>query len=482
MGGRLPSDRPRGALPGLRADRLGAVDRPNERTVIACCLLLGAATVLVAPALGYDAWAWMVWARELTHLSLDTTGGPSWKPLPVLVSAPFAWIDGLAPFLWLALIRGAALYALWLAGRCAARLAGSPAAAAALCFAAFALLVSTDLPRTALYGSSEPLLVVVVLAAALSFLNQRPVAALGLIAIGGLIRPELWLVGGLYGLWCLYSVPGRRALTLVLIVSPAILWSALDWLGSGGLAQGAETAQSTTPTTAANAASPSLEVVSRLGDSVILPVLLLAVVAVVIAWRRGNRQLLLIALLAAGWVLVVALMAEFGFTGARRYLIGPAALTCVLAGVGAGWLIATVSVRSAKYAAAGALTILFLGFGLFVLRTDARLLSVAREAAKQSDQLSGAVAAVGGRDAVVSVGKPAINPYEQTALAWELNLPLNEVQGTWASTQLRPNWQPPAVVFVAPVRLAGPKPAFGPRVKSRKLSIYGRWQVFRAYR
>ena len=136
----------------------------------------------------------MVWARELAELSLDTTGGPSWKPLPVLVSAPFAWIDGLAPFLWLALVRGAALYAIWLAGRCAARLAETPAAAAAFAVAAFGLLVSTDLPRTALYGSSEPLLVAFVLGAVLLHLRDRQLAALSLLALAGLIRPELWLL------------------------------------------------------------------------------------------------------------------------------------------------------------------------------------------------------------------------------------------------------------------------------------------------
>ncbi len=453
----------------------------DERVVIVCCLVIGAATVLIAPALGYDAWAWMVWARELTQLSLDTTGGPSWKPLPVIVSAPFAWIDGLAPFLWLALMRGAALYSLWLAGRCAARLAGQPAARVAFAFAALGLLLSTDLPRTALYGSSEPLLVVCVLAAGLAFLSKRPIVALGLIAIGGLIRPELWLIGGIYGLWCLYSVPHRRLLTLALIISPAIIWSVLDWLGSGGLAQGAATAQSGTPTTAARAASPTLEVISRLGDSVILPVLLLAITAIVIAWRRRNREVLLLALLVVGWVAIVAVMAELGFTGARRYLIGPAALSCVLAGVGAGWLVAAAAPRSLKYAVAGALATALLGFGLFVLRTDARLLSVARLDAEQSEQLSGAVAAAGGRESVVAVGKPAINPYAQTGLAWKLNLPLSEVQGTWGSTEARPNWQPPAIVFIAPARVAGPKPAFGPSLKSRKLKSYGRWQVFRAY-
>jgi hypothetical protein len=123
-----------------------------------------------------------------------------------------------------------------------------------------------------------------------------------------------------------------------------------------------------------------------------------------------------------------------------------------------------------------------LGFGIFVLRTDARLLSVARLDAEQSDQLSGAIVAVGGRGAIVAVGKPAINPYEQTGLAWKLELPLSEVQGTWNSTQSQPNWQPPAIVFVAPARVAGPKPAFGPEQKLKKLSSYGRWEVFRAYR
>ena len=456
--------------------------RPDERIVIACCLLLGAATVLIAPALGYDAWAWMVWARELTHLSLDTTGGPSWKPLPVLVSAPFAWIDGLAPFLWLALIRGAAIYSLWLAGRCAARLAGPTAAAAAFGFAAFGLLVSTDLPRTALYGSSEPLLIVFVLGALLLHLRDRPLSALSLLALAGLIRPELWLLALIYAVWCAKRVSGRRPLVAALVIAPPLLWMIFDWIGSGGLAQGAATAQGQTPTSAARAAIPALEVVSRLGDSVILPVLLLALAALLFAWRRRNRDVLVLALLVVGWVAVVAVMAQLGFTGARRYLVGPAALSCVLAGVGAGWLIAALSARSLKCAASGALAILMLGFGLFVLRSDARLLSVARLDAEQSDQLSGAIAAVGGREAVVAVGKPAINPYEQTGLAWKLNLPLSEVQGTWGSTEDRPNWQPPAVVFVAPARVAGPKPAFGATVKSRKLSSYGRWQVFRAYR
>ncbi len=473
------------ALPvAHHADRVEEMVRPDERIVIACCLLVGVATVLLAPALGYDAWAWMVWARELTHFSLDTTGGPSWKPLPVLLSAPFAWVDGLAPFLWLALIRSAALYSVWLAARAAVRLSSAPAlGSVAAAFAAFGLLVSTDLPRTALYGSSEPLLVVFVLAALLAYLADRPLWALAFIALGGLIRPELWPLSILYGLWCARLMPSRRAPIAALALCAPVIWVVFDWIGSGGLTQGAQTTLADhSADSAAGASIPALEVVARLGDAVIAPVLVMALIALVIAWRRGNRELLLVGGLAICWVGLVAVMAQFGFTGARRYLIGPAALLCVISGVGAASLLAMIGPRAVRALATAALALVFIGVGLLVLRSDARQLSVARLASKEFDQLSEAVVRAGGRDAVVRVGNPAVNPYGQTALAWQLDLPLSSVQGAWGSTSAKPNWRPPAVVFVAPQRLAGPRPAIGAGVVIRRLGSYGRWQLFRAYR
>ena len=38
----------------------------------------------------YDPWAWIIWGREVMHLDLVTTDGPSWKPLPILFTAPFS--------------------------------------------------------------------------------------------------------------------------------------------------------------------------------------------------------------------------------------------------------------------------------------------------------------------------------------------------------------------------------------------------------
>ena len=53
-------------------------------------MVLGAASLALPATLGYDAWAWTVWGRQLAHLDLATTAGPSFKPLPVLVLAPLS--------------------------------------------------------------------------------------------------------------------------------------------------------------------------------------------------------------------------------------------------------------------------------------------------------------------------------------------------------------------------------------------------------
>ena len=46
-----------------------------------------ASTALLPAQPTYDPWAWAVWGRELVQGSLDTSAGPSWKPLPPIVIA-----------------------------------------------------------------------------------------------------------------------------------------------------------------------------------------------------------------------------------------------------------------------------------------------------------------------------------------------------------------------------------------------------------
>jgi predicted peroxiredoxin len=147
---------------------------------------LGVAVVsLVLPAtLAFDPWAWLVWGRDVTRLELDTAGGPSWKPLPVVATTAFALAGGAAPALWLVVARAGGLLALAGAAVLAARLVdrttsttrhlGAVAGATAAISMAFS---SWWLFNTAL-GNSEGLLAAAALWAAIAHLDGRPRAAL----------------------------------------------------------------------------------------------------------------------------------------------------------------------------------------------------------------------------------------------------------------------------------------------------------------
>ncbi len=341
--------------------------RPGLLVVAGACLALGALSLLVRSGLGYDPWAWLVWGRELTRLDLDTLGGPSWKPLPVIMIAPFAWLGALAPAIWLVFARAAAFAALALSYRLAARFAGRAAGVVA----AFALCLSADFFVTGLRGYSEPLLIALAFAAIEQHLDGRRLGALALGAAAGLLRPEIWLFTGLYGLFLLVADGRPRtagewrwsaAVVLLVAAAPAI-WLGLDLLGSGSALESSEIAQTSPLGSAARASSPGLTVFARAADPVLLPVLVLALVSVPLAWRRRNAAVLTLASAALTWVIVVAVMAEGGFTGRRRYLILAAALLCVLAGVAAGWL-ADGLPPGARGLALGALALVLAAFAI----------------------------------------------------------------------------------------------------------------------
>src|SRR3954466_16033536 len=92
--------------------------------LVAGCLALGALSLLLPSTPTYDPWAWIIWGREVLHLDLSTVGGPPWKPLPLLFTAPFSLFGDAAPDLWLLIARAGGLLALAMAFRLARRLAG----------------------------------------------------------------------------------------------------------------------------------------------------------------------------------------------------------------------------------------------------------------------------------------------------------------------------------------------------------------------
>jgi hypothetical protein len=300
----------------------------RSAAVIVAALAIAAASLLLPWALAFDPQAWVVWGRDTAHLALDTRGGPSWKPLPVVFTTPFSLTGSAAPALWLIVARAGGLLAVAGAAVLGHRLAGPVAGAVA---AALMLLSAWWAFNTAL-GNSEGLLAAAVLWAIVAHLDGRHRAALWLLAGGGLLRPEVWPFLGLYGLWLWRDDRSARRAVVVAAVVVLLGWVAPDLAGTGGLTSASKAARGEPSLgSAALESIPGLAVLADAVDLLTIPAAIMALVAVII----GPRLVRVLGAAAALWVVIVAVMAQAGYAGNPRYLVAAAAVGCVLAGVGA---------------------------------------------------------------------------------------------------------------------------------------------------
>jgi hypothetical protein len=394
------------------------------------CLAVGAVSLFTLSVPTYDPFAWIVWGREILHLDLVTLEGPSWKPLPVLFTTPFALFgDDWAPSLWLVVARAGGLLAFAMAFRLGARLAGRWAGVIAV----FSLVLADEFIFNFVRGNSEGLLVAFVLWAVESHLNGRRSHAFLLGFAAALLRPEVWPFWGLYGLWLVYQAwdgsPPWREIALVggLGVLTVLLWFVPEYLGSGDFLRAAERARDPNPDAAAFAASPFLEVFRRSATILAPPVYAGAAIATVIAiWRRDHVQVALAAM-SALLMLAVALMTEGGFAGNLRYVALPTALLCVLAG--AGWVEA---VRGAGRWAPVVVVILagaaipFVAADVQKLRDDR--VKTMSEANFYGPDLKVMLAKAGGEAGIKSCGHVFSGQFQVPSLAWHLHLHMNEVE------------------------------------------------------
>ena len=368
------------------------------------------------------------------HLDLVTTDGPSWKPLPIFFTAPFSLVgDGPAPELWLVVARAGGLLAIAMAFRLGARLAG-PAAGA---IAAVTLLISDEFIRNFARGNSEGLLVALCLWAVERHLDGRRRDAFLLGFAAGLLRPEVWPFWGLYGLWLLAGawhgrVPWR---TLALVGGTAVLtlvlWFVPEYLGSGSALRAAERARQPNPDSPAFAAFPFLEVFRRSAAILTVPVYIGAAIAVLGAWRvrrSDERAPVVLALAAISTLLMigVALMTEGGFAGNLRYVALPAAMVCILAGVGWVELARFARERRGPRAAAALAAIVAALFVPFTV-ADVRKLDEGRQLLVREADLYGAnlkamIAKAGGEDRVKACGQVITGAFQTQAVAWYLHL------------------------------------------------------------
>ncbi len=430
-----------------------------------------AALSLLAPSQpSYDPWMWLVWGREVAALDLDTVDGPAWKPLPVLLAAPLTAFGAAAPALWLLVARTGAIAAALLAARLAWRLAGGSLLAAAVAGAGVAL--SAGWAWHAAVGNAEGLLLALAIAAFDQALDGRHRRALFLGAAAALLRPETWPFLAGYAAWLWRREPGLVPLAGALGGAVAVLWFVPEWLGSGDWLRSAERARIPNPGAPALADRPALASLRHAAEISLLPVAIAALAAAgrgvglgaaggrraarprrpaaALAARRGVLLAGLPALAGLAWIAIVALMAERGYSGEPRYAVPGAAALAVSGGVGAAWLHARARRRSAAAGRAAAVAVLAVLAPFVAARAGGTAAELRRATAdaRLYGSLGDAVAAAGGRDAVLACGRPAVGRLRGPATAWALRIHRRDVVFTAAAggVVLRSRIRPGAAV------------------------------------
>jgi hypothetical protein len=363
----------------LRTPDGAAARRPtNVRLYIGfaiAALVLAALSLLFPSTPSYDPWAWLVWGREILHINLQTTGGPSWKPLPVLFTTVFSIFGKAEPDLWLVVARAGALVAVAMVFRLSYRLTrelGSrfteaprdlgrfsvqaPALLAGL-IAALALAFSGGFISDNALGYSEGLMTALVLIAVEFHLDGKSRHAFAIGFFAALDRPEIWLFWGPYGLWLWWRDPGARRLVLGLFALIPVLWFLPEYWGSGHFLRGVNRAQHPRSNSPAFAKCPfCTELVHHAWPTILDRIKVIAAVLIGVAgvdlwlrWRRraaaaiapardrAEAAAMFAGVLGIAWFVVIGVMTQIGFSGNNRYLVLGSALVEIAGAVGFGW-------------------------------------------------------------------------------------------------------------------------------------------------
>ncbi|MGH2857893.1 MAG: hypothetical protein ACRDMJ_10460 [Solirubrobacteraceae bacterium] len=465
-------------------------------------LAIGALSLLVPSTPSYDPWSWLLWGRQIIHGHLTiTTGGTSWKPLPMIFTIPVALFGHVAPDLWLIVARAGIVASVVLVFRLAFTLtrrvgglfgdAGesgplglAPALVAGL-IAAVTLGLSASggfLSSNAL-GYSEALAAALLLISVERLLAGRPRQAFIVGFFVALDRPEIWLFWGPLGLWLLWRDPRARALVLGSAVLVLVVWFLPVKLGCGSFTCSVDRAVHPRSNSLAFASNPfKAELTKAAWPTMLLRIkvvaaLLVAAVAVIVWRARGagadpSRARLATALLALGglaWFVVIAVMTQIGFSGNNRYLVLGSALVDIAGAVGFGWaarelgVLAARALRgrggagseasgSAAVTAGGALQLAAAGLAALVFAfgpnwVGSNLISIPRThgslvyQARLRDGLNSLVTRYGGPAKVLACGTVMTEGFQVPMVAWTLGVATPRIEA------------PPAVATVA-----GPAP------------------------
>jgi hypothetical protein len=278
----------------------------------------------------YDSEYYLLWGREILHLqtpSFTAYDAPTEHPLAVLFGTLLAILGGgalrievlcaIASFMVLA----AGLYRL-------TRVAFTPVVGAV---AVFLLVTRFNLVFLAIRGYVDiAYLAAIVWAAALEVERpRRGTPVFGLLLIAELIRPDAWLLAGLYWLWCAPRVdwPQRIRWAALIAVGP-VAWAGLDFAVTGNPLWSLQATNNLA--VALNRTVPLSGVPSATGNYLVglikAPLVAGGVAGVLLsAWFVPRRMWTVLVVLLSGLATFVVI-AGAGLSVIDRYLLLPAVM------------------------------------------------------------------------------------------------------------------------------------------------------------
>lgn len=490
-----------GRAVGLRSTLQWTTGGRLYLALIVLALVIGGFSLLIPSTPTYDPWAWIVWGREIVHFNLQTTGGPSWKPLPVIFTTLFAPFGKAAPDMWLVIARAGAVVAVAMSFKLAVRLTraiagivpGASLAEAATDRSLAMRLTTIGAPLLAgvvtvvgvlsagaiisdnALGYSEGLMAAAIFVAIDRHLDGNRRQAFAVAFAAALDRPEIWPFWGLYGLYLFWSDPGARRLVVGLFVLAPLLWFLPELWGSGHLFRGVNRAQHPRSNSPAFASCPFCSELKDHAWKLMLSRMKAAAALVMLVggyriWRRrraavavtspeagGGRggvwgadgAALTIGLLGISWLVLIAIMTQAGFSGNNRYLILGAALINVVAGIGWGWSALELGALARRLtgraiAGAGVLAVLIAAFLFFpswigsqVVDLPATHKALNYQARLRSD-VALAVQRAGGAGRVLQCGTVMTEGFQVPMVAWTLGVHTLGVQASPLSGPPRP--------------------------------------------
>lgn len=290
----------------------------------------------------YDSYYSLIWGRELIHgqtPSFDVYRAPTEHPLAVFLGAVLSLLgrgaDRVLVFLTLASLVALAAGMYRLGRLCFTPLVGVVAAAL--------LLTRFDFPFLAARAYIDvPYLAVIIWAAVAEVQRPRRGAlVLVLLALAGLMRPEAWVLTGLYWLWVAWPAdwPTRIRYAALAAIAP-LVWLGFDWAVTG---RPLFSLQHTSGLAEELGRSKSLgEVPPAMWHFLVnldkLPVLFAGIGGLVLAGLIAPRRILMPGALLAAGLGTFLLVGAAGLSVIDRYLLVPSLMVMIFAAFAlAGW-------------------------------------------------------------------------------------------------------------------------------------------------